>query len=166
MIGPTILFEVPGAPVPKGRPRGSVRRGKGGKLVVSMRTPEKTVAYEQTVALVARSARPRAWPTRCEYRVSFSAFPAVDNADVDNYLKAILDGAQGVLWDNDKSVRRLGESEVRPHDPRPRVVVRVEAFPVKCSRDACTVETLYPDDDGRCSACPVQHRAPKRGRAA
>lgn len=162
---PEVRFTVPGAPVPKGRPRGSVRRGKGGKLRVSMRTPEKTVAYEQTVGLVAQAARPRGWPMRCAYKVSFTAYPAVDNADIDNYLKAALDGAQGVLWANDKTVRRLGDCEVKPHDPAPRMEVFVEALPVKCSRDACSTMTLYPDDDGRCAACHVQHRKPAKAAA-
>ncbi len=148
-----IAFVVPGPPVPKARARVSIRAGK-----VRAHTPPKTAAYERLVGVAARVARPHAWPMRCSYRVSFDVLVAVDNADIDNYLKSLLDGAQGVLWANDKSVRRLGGCNVVVGAPKPCMTVRVEALPVPCSRGACSAETLYPDDDGRCPACPVKHR--------
>jgi Holliday junction resolvase RusA-like endonuclease len=152
-------FVVPGAPVPKARARVSVRKTKSGKTLVRAHTPKRTADYEMRVGMFARTARPRGWPTRCEYCVSFTAYIGEDRGDIDNHLKSVLDGAQEVLWDNDKSVRRLGPCALVRGATNPLMEVVVTALPVKCSRDACTVETLYPDDDGRCPACPVQHRA-------
>lgn len=153
-----LSFVVPGAPVPKARARVSLRKGRDGKTRVRAHTPKRTSAYEQRVGMFARAARPRDWPTRCEYQVSFIAYPEADRGDIDNYLKSILDGAQGVLWVNDKSVRKLGPCEVRPHDPTPRAAVYVVAIPVECSRKACGALTFYPDADGRCPECPKAGR--------
>ena len=161
MMPPTMSFVVPGAPVPKARARVSVRKVRG-VTKVRAHTPKTTAEYGKRVGLYARAARPRNWPLLCEYKVSFVAYPAADRGDVDNYLKSLLDGAQGVLWANDKSVRRLGECEVKPHMPDPHMQVSVEAIPVTCAMKRCQRETLYPDDDGRCEEC--QSKAAKRTR--
>lgn len=150
-------FVVPGAPVPKARARVSVRKNAAGETKVRAHTPKRTAQYESLVGMTARVSRPSGWPMNCVYKVSFDAVVAEDRADIDNYLKSLLDGAQGVLWTNDKSVRQLGECSVVV-GPKPCVVVRVEAMSVKCSRDACAEMTFYPDADGRCTSCPVQRR--------
>lgn len=159
MIPTKLEFDVPGSPVPKARARVSLRQGRDGQTKVHAHTPKRTASYESRVGLFARARRPRGWPTRAEYRVSFLAALDADRGDIDNFLKSILDGAQGVLWENDKSVRRLGECEVRVDTSAPGLHVTVEAFPVRCSRGGCGAETFYPDADGRCPNCPVQHRA-------
>ena len=136
-----VTFTIPGVPVPKGRPKASVRR-RGSRAFVNMRTPDATRAYE---ALVARHAPRVAVPERGIYwvRAVFvvrdrpktrpSHTPPVSWADpepfhvgqtdVDNHVKALLDGLQGWMG-NDARVVRL-EVEKRCGDvPRVDVAVR------------------------------------------
>ncbi len=109
-----LTFEIPGPPVPKGRPR-VTRRGTF--------TPQKTKDYEQAVGEAAMVAArriefemltvvngiladfPVAWPTDAKYSVEcdfyFKKNPACDG---DNCLKAVQDGLEKVLYANDKQV--------------------------------------------------------------
>ncbi len=99
-----LTFEIPGPPVPKGRPR-VTRRGTF--------TPQKTKDYEQAVgeaAMVAVKLASRCgccaeWPTGRKYAVhcvfNFKKNPACDG---DNILKAVQDGLEKVLYENDKQV--------------------------------------------------------------
>ena len=50
----TVTFMVPGEPVAKGRPRFGIRKTKDGGSYVSVRTPDKTVIYENHVKLEYR----------------------------------------------------------------------------------------------------------------
>ncbi len=104
-----LTFEIPGPPVPKGRPR-VTRRGTF--------TPQKTKDYEQAVAAAAMVAynlelgRRRdvgdhswEWDPKSKYSVDcsfhFKKRPACDG---DNILKAVQDGLEKVLYENDKQV--------------------------------------------------------------
>ncbi len=136
--------------------------------------------------MIAQAHRPTGWPMRCRYRVDLLIFRS-ERGDKDNYEKSALDsvnprrakykgkGAKrrvvrpavpGVLWLDDGRVYE-GSQAIRDVEPMDaRLEVTVTALPVTCSRDACTATTLYPDEDGRCSACPVKHRLAKPGRRA
>src|SRR5690625_7162171 len=48
-----VEFTVPGRPVPQGRTRASIRRGK-----IHMRDPEESRNYKQYVGMVARQSEP------------------------------------------------------------------------------------------------------------
>ena len=96
-----LTFEIPGPPVPKGRPR-VTRRGTF--------TPQKTKDYEKAVgeaAMVAVKEQrlSHGWPIDAAYEVScefwFTKRPACDG---DNILKAVQDGLEKVLYENDKQV--------------------------------------------------------------
>jgi crossover junction endodeoxyribonuclease RusA len=163
-IAPTLLsFTIPGAPVPKARARVSRQTLKDGRIVTRSHTPAKTASYEKHVGMFARSARPRNWPLECAYKVSFIAYVDEDRADIDNYLKSLLDGAEGVLWANDKSVRRIGSCEVILGDPNPRMVVEIETLMVGCA--SCPMFTLYPVEK-RCHDCALALAAKRAKRAA
>ncbi len=86
---------IPGRPVPKGRPR----VGKGG----SVYTPERTREYEQAVAWAVRASRGRV-DGPCEVLIDLYLRPGT-RGDLDNYAKAILDGAEkGGAFGNDRDV--------------------------------------------------------------
>ena len=138
-----VAFTVPGEPQGKGRARvGTV----GGQA--RMFTPAKTVAYEGLVAHSAqqamRSAAPFAGPCRIELDV-LCAIPAswsqrkqrdalagslrpAKKPDVDNVLKAVCDGINGVVWRDD--VQAVEVSVRKVYSTTPGVHVRVATLQI------------------------------------
>ena len=125
-----IEFEVPGEPVPKGRPRAD---GRGARPRIY--TPPETVKFERRVGELATAARvewtTRAggvlWPMRASsYYVLANVFVGRRDPDADNVFKSIADGMIGALYADDK---RCGGFFPPPMvDARPRVDVVVLAF--------------------------------------
>ena len=91
---------IPGRPVPKGRPRLGVR---GKKAYVY--TPPKTKEYENLVGWVARCAGCK--PLNGPIAVKLRLFIRGRSGDVDNYSKSILDGLNGVAYEDDDQVVEL-----------------------------------------------------------
>lgn len=94
-----IEFVVPGRPVPKGRPRLGVR---GRKAYVY--TPPETREYERLVGWVAKSAGCR--PVEGPVSVTLSVY-VKGRLDADNIAKSILDGLNGVAYEDDDQVVEL-----------------------------------------------------------
>lgn len=123
-----LVFTVPGKPVPKQR----ARMGKGGRFY----TPPDTRRYEALVRLHAlkatqsyrlpRGCLPRdPWPKSARYGIEVLATWGDARArDLDNLLKSICDGGNGVLWDDDSQIDRKTISRTLP-EKAPRAVVRV-----------------------------------------
>lgn len=115
-----LSFTVPGTPVPKQR----ARRGKGGRFY----TPEKTAAYEHSVQVYAVAAMARAgWPVRTRARCAVTVhvyWADARNRDIDNVFKALADGMNEVVFDDD---RQIFEQHAFKHidDASPRVDVEV-----------------------------------------
>lgn len=129
-----VRFHVPGIPVAKGRAIASTMGGK-----VRMRTPAKTVAYESTVAMFARQAMgassplakavsllivatwpiPASWSKKRQQDASHKP----SRPDLDNIVKAIGDGCNGIVWNDDSQIVQLiGEKR---YGDVPGVVVEV-----------------------------------------
>lgn len=129
-IGGAYVFEVPGPPRGKGRPRfGRTRQGAPVAY-----TDAQTVAFENLVAMAARLALPKSrlegpisvaialYLPRTQTRVQA---PATVKPDLDNCAKAVLDGLKAHFHDQQVTVlvvtkERAGEGE------QPRTLVRVE----------------------------------------
>ena len=117
-----IVFEVPGTPVAKGRPRASTLHGH-----VRLLTPEKTQRYEARVALFGAQAMngrepfggavgvmlrvyfdpPKSWPKK---RLAANADKpewVVKRPDADNLAKAVCDALNGICWADDAQVADL-----------------------------------------------------------
>lgn len=93
-------FEVPGPPVPKGRPR----LARNGRTF----TPQRTIRYERAVRDAAFRYRPESWPMRERYSVVIQCFVSDSRRrDLDNVAKSILDGMNGAAWDDDSQVDAL-----------------------------------------------------------
>lgn len=117
-----ISFTVPGEPQGKLR----ARTGRGRHY-----TPEKTVAYEGLIALAAQVAMagraPFDGPVSLSFTATYSIPSRVSKAkraammngsilptkkpDIDNVLKAIGDGLNGVAFKDDVQIARLGKVE-------------------------------------------------------
>lgn len=120
-----------GKPVGKARPR--FGRNKGTGKVVTF-TPRETKNYEQTIATTAQVAMfgktLLEGPLKVELRVFFfhakKTGPHVSRPDLDNVVKAILDGLNGVVFKDDAAVAMLLASKQyvnNEDDERVEVVV-------------------------------------------
>ncbi len=114
MLVPGISFTVPGRPVPKQRPR----MGRGGHMY----TPRRTRDYEQLVGQCALAAGAKRNREPVAVRLEIHVRPSL-RLDVDNVAKSVLDGCNGVVWDDDARVRCL--EVVRVDDDDERVVVTI-----------------------------------------
>lgn len=135
---------IPGQPQGKGRPR----IGKIGAHA-RMFTPAKTVAYESLVALCATEAlrgaallegpvrvrmhlwcqTPKTLTKRERADIATGAKRPTTKPDIDNVVKAIFDGFNGVLWRDDVQVVEL--TVVKAYaGSAPSVVVEVERIVV------------------------------------
>lgn len=117
-----VSITIPGAPVPKGRPRLSTRGG-----FARAYTPEKTRAYEDRIRIEALAAMGSARPLEGPVTVSVTAYVAAPKAmpkrrraaayegiekpvtrpDLDNYGKLALDACNGILFRDDGQVTDL-----------------------------------------------------------
>lgn len=135
----TITFTIPGEPVAKGRARSFVRNGH-----VAHYTPEKTARYENLVKLAAQQAMgdmapaegavalivrafmgiPTSWSQKKQRAAALGEITPTKRPDLDNIVKAIKDGANGVTWKDDSQVVDVRASK-RYGTPRVEVEVRV-----------------------------------------
>ena len=136
-----IEISIPGVPVAKGRARTSTRGG-----FVRHYTPAKTVSYESTVTAAGRQAMARRAPLEGALRVDITVgvpIPAtwskakhaaamaqtvhpISRPDVDNYIKAIFDGLNGIAWLDDSQI--VPASGCKRYADAPGVVVSITAI--------------------------------------
>ena len=115
-----------GKPVGKARPRFSRR---GNKVVTF--TPKETQIYEQNVKSLAQVAMLGKAMLEGPVKVTITAYFAhkkktgwhISRPDIDNVVKAILDGLNGVVFADDAVVAQLVASK---HYGEERVEVQVE----------------------------------------
>lgn len=140
----SVRFVVPGQPVGKGRPR----IGKVGNHA-RMFTPAKTVSYEGLIAHEASQAMagrdlfegpcdvrmviecmvPASWSQKKQRQALAGDIRPTTKPDVDNIVKAIFDGINGVVWKDDVQVCELGLT--KRYSTTPCVAVMV--IPIKPS---------------------------------
>ena len=113
-----VNFEVPGDPVPKGRPR-FARRG----TFVQTYTDSKTIEYETRVATLARLAIGSSEPlkghltvylylrygvpasyTKKRVEACLNGLEYPKKVDLDNCYKSITDAMQGIVYANDSQI--------------------------------------------------------------
>jgi Holliday junction resolvase RusA-like endonuclease len=137
----SIIFNVPGVPIGKGRPR-FVRRGEH----VGTYTDGKTVKYENLVKLMASEAMagidlftrplalsidiympiPSSWSKKRQELAVCGIIGATKKPDVSNVLKAIEDGMNGVVYQDDKLI--VSGKFSKQYGLIPRVEVRIQEF--------------------------------------
>jgi crossover junction endodeoxyribonuclease RusA len=94
-------FAIPGQPLPKGRPRVNTRTGRA-------YTPPRTRDWERTVARYARAALGEHEPLGGDVALVLRFRRQTQRrADVDNLVKAALDGLNGIAYRDDKQIVRV-----------------------------------------------------------
>lgn len=135
-------FIVPGDPKAQGRPR-FFRRG----VFVGTYDPQDSAAFKQRVAYFAKMAGLPCLGTPVSIKARFylkrpqslmrqkdpegSIFCA-KRPDVDNFLKAILDGLNGVAWNDDSQVCRV-EIEKLYHEKGGVQRTEIQIEEIKCA---------------------------------
>lgn len=122
----TIGFHVPGVPVAKQRARITTRGGK-----IRSFTPAKTVGFEGKVAFAAQQAMagmapltgpvsltlfvdlpiPQSWSARKKGSALVGQVQPCGRPDLDNFVKAIADGGNGILWNDDSQITLLAATK-------------------------------------------------------
>lgn len=135
-----VIFTIPGEPVAKARARATMIAGRA-----RMYTPAKTERFEARVALFAQQAmagRPplegavaltvvalfpvsESWPKKRKAAALEGRELHTKKPDLDNIIKAVKDGMNGIVWRDDAQVAILRECR-KGYDALPRVHVMVE----------------------------------------
>lgn len=139
----TVSFMVPGEPVAKGRPRFSVRKSKDGGAYVSVRTPDKTVIYENQVKLEYRDQTGGfKFPDDAMLEIEIEAYFSIPKSaskkkraamltgeirptkrpDADNVLKC-MDALNGIAFRDDSQIVRAVVDKF--YDAAPRLIVTI-----------------------------------------
>jgi Holliday junction resolvase RusA-like endonuclease len=117
----TVTFTVDGNPIPKARPR--VTRGH-------TYTPQRTKTWEAAVGWAyLNSGANGDFDGDVAVRMRFYR-QTRHRVDLDNLVKAVLDGLNGVAYPDDDCVKRL-DAALDYDRERPRVEVTLEAIPAK-----------------------------------
>ena len=136
-----ITFNVPGEPVAKGRPRATTINGQA-----SMYTPKKTANYENLVALAAQQMMvstehrmlegplglsftatfsiPKSWTKKRLLDHSIYPESVTKKPDIDNLLKALGDGMNGVVYADDSQIAGLTDC-CKVYGAKPGVTVKI-----------------------------------------
>lgn len=133
-----ISFTIPGNPVAQGRPRASIQRGK-----IHMRDPDKSRAYKQHVALVARQNAPKkpieapvsviirihrpipaSMTKKLREAVKQGIHRPIVKPDCSNIAKGIEDAMNGIIYKDDSQIVDLTINKY--YSDNPRVEVEIE----------------------------------------
>lgn len=134
-----IEFFVAGKPVGKGRPRFT----RSGHVF----TPERTRTYEQAVAWECRKAMkgklpsvhpqrvsvevmvkpPKSW-SKAKTKNALGGLIAPGRPDIDNYLKAVLDGCNGVAFLDDSQVVAVYATKRYAETDGVRVIIEEKTY--------------------------------------
>ena len=126
-------FEIPIQAVAKERARTFIDRRTGR---MNSRTPPKTRGFEFAVRAYALKHRPDVpleCPLRvhCEFQIAKPSRPKhklpATRPDLDNYVKALLDGLNGVVFKDDNCICELVAKKTYT-ETYPRILVKVEVM--------------------------------------
>jgi len=121
-----VAFFVPGEPIAKARPRAAVIKRRA-----HIYTPAKSAAYEKAVGLIAKRAMrgkkklpgalgveieflmpiPKSWPKARRLAALHGGVSHEGKPDIDNLVKSVVDGMNGIVFKDDASITRLVASK-------------------------------------------------------
>lgn len=128
MANEPVTIIIDGEPVAKGRPR--ITQGRAV-------TPAKTRAYEAHVQMTARAGMrgkppisgalranivikvpiPASWPKRAKAEAEEGVMRPTSKPDIDNFQKSVLDGMNGIVFDDDSQIVEVTARKFYAQDP-------------------------------------------------
>jgi Holliday junction resolvase RusA-like endonuclease len=135
----TIIFTIPGIPVPKGRPRFSMQHG-----FPRAYTPKETATFENLVRVCYLQRFHKTTTIKCPISVDICAvfpyikslskrmitaggmIPKTTKPDGDNLIKAILDSLNGYAWRDDSLVYKIDFIKIYGECPRTEIKINYE----------------------------------------
>lgn len=125
-ISRLVRYTIPLPPRPKARARAFAFKSKStGKLSVGNFTPEDTRTFERRVAEYCAEQHPALVPFSGRLSIAIVFHVSALRGDIDNLAKAVLDGAQGVVFVNDTSIDELWLSRVKVPEGKEKVEMTV-----------------------------------------
>lgn len=138
-----IRIVIPGQPIQQERPRSRIVKPKGKSPFVSVYDSKRSKDNKAFIASCAVQVKPKE-PLDCDleveiifYRELLKSFSKkkIEQAlagqlrpntkpDIDNYVKAVFDGINGIIWKDDARVVDLKTSKYYSDRPRTEVIVR------------------------------------------
>lgn len=138
-----IKIVIPGQPFQQERPRSKIVTPKGKAPFVSVYDSKKSKANKALIASYAQQVKPTV-PLDCDLEVEIIFYKQVlksfskkqkeqalsgmlrpsTKPDIDNYVKAVFDGINGIIWKDDARVVDLKSSKYYSDRPRTEVIVR------------------------------------------
>ena len=143
-----ISFTITGEPRGKGRPRARTVRTKSGSSFISMYTDAETRKYEEFIAKCAgavmtgkkpltipvdvhleiHSPIPGSWSNKKQQQAAMGQIMPTTKPDIDNIGKAVLDGMNGIVYEDDKFIVDIALKKRYSFTPCIKVTIR-EAIP-------------------------------------
>ena len=132
----TVSFFIPGEPVAQGRPRMSSINGHARmydapksaqyKNMVSMIASQKIANHELfdkavAVILTVHKSIPQSWSKKKQTQALSGEIHPTSKPDLDNYIKAVLDGMNGIVFKDDSLVTNVTAGKI--YSPTPGVSV-------------------------------------------
>ncbi|MGX7025849.1 RusA family crossover junction endodeoxyribonuclease [Vagococcus hydrophili] len=138
-----IKIVIPGQPIQQERPRSRIVQAKGKAPFVSVYDSKRSKDNKAFIASCAVQVKPDV-PLDCDlevevifYRELLKSFSKKKTEqalagqlrpntkpDIDNYVKAVFDGINGIIWKDDARVVDLKTSKYYSDKPRTEVIVR------------------------------------------
>ena len=139
-------FTLPGAPVPKGRPRSRIARKRTGEQFIQVYTDSKTQAGEKAIKQMARLAMrsrepfdgpvsmkvaalipiPPSWTKSKRQNAANGLIFPTSGADIDNHIKLVMDACNEIVYVDDKQVVAIEGG--KRYSREPRLEVEIEQF--------------------------------------
>lgn len=143
VIEEPIHFVIPGPPTAKGRPRFAHMKTKRGKHFTRTYSDKETASFENLVKIAYWQQRtgkpsesaifvvvtyylpiPKSWPKYRREWAQHHPYPVTKRPDLDNLTKSVLDGLNGVAFQDDAQVYRIITTKLYSDNPRTEVTVR------------------------------------------
>ena len=96
-------------PIPKGRPRTVSKNGRTWTY-----TPPRTKEFEEKLKWLLKQGNPKPYDCPLSLTVSFGY---KRDADIDNFIKAFCDAANGILWNDDRQIREIHACKRKEDSP-------------------------------------------------